>query len=238
MLTTIGWMATLHAWKQSRQRQQAAWQWWHHRQTFQSNQTAESIRDGLLQQTFAFRRYLEKQALESSTPTDIDADAEKASQWLHHFQNFHHSLETLSDQLSPPFVADSLPHALQFILRNGQQPAALPPVKLDLPTSWNQSQSTPQQNQTVLSVLSTLLSLLLPENHSATQISVWLSQSDAVNVLVLKVKYSEQPLIHNKAELQYLKEIFHSLTAGQLEIAHETLSIRICLSWQNSSSED
>lgn len=233
MLTIIGWVTTLYTWKQNRQRQQKAWQWWYQQQTLQSHQTAESIRDGLLQQTFGFRRYLEGQSPNSQTPNAKSATSEYTGQWLRRFQSFHHSLETLSDELSPPFVADSLPHAIQFMIKGGQQPNELPPIELSLPTNWYRTQSTPQQNQTVLSILNTLLSLLLPIGRGVTQIEVNLSQQNTVNTLILKIKYSGQSSIQNQSELEYLKEIFHSLTAGQLKITRETLLTTSCLSWQN-----
>ncbi|MEO0768824.1 MAG: hypothetical protein AAFY72_05225 [Cyanobacteria bacterium J06649_4] len=246
VLMTIGWLATLYAWRQDWQRRrshQQAWQWWHHKQTTRSHRTAESIRDGLLQQTFAFRRYLEtigevsnlsNNDAESSSPAVTQTD-----QWLTRFQSFHKSLETLSDKLSPPFVADSLPHALQFTLQSWHTAQQLSSVHIELPESWPQTQSTLQQNRIVLSVVNTLLSVLLSPNHKSSYISVSLRCEGLLNTLIVKVEYDHQSKLQNiglqrQTELKYLKEIFNSLTAGQLEISHKTLSIDSCFSWQNN----
>jgi len=245
VLTTIGWLATLYAWRQAwkhKGQQQQAWQWWQQQQTIQSHHTAESIRDGLLQQTFAFRRYLEtigetvERADRSAAPqnqTEAQTKTQTA-QWLTRFQTFHQSLETLSDTLSPPFVADSLPHALQFTIKSWQSAQSLPVFHIELPQRWTYGQSTPPQNQTVLSVVNTLLSLLLPPGHSATKATAKLSSQNVSNTLTVKIEYKEQSIEQAQPELKYLMEIFHSLTAGQLEITHETLAITSCFSWQNN----
>ncbi|NJM99946.1 MAG: hypothetical protein HC800_24910 [Phormidesmis sp. RL_2_1] len=147
VLITVGWAATLYRWRQKWQRQQQAWQWWHQHQALQSHHTAESIRDGLLQQTFAFRRYLE--ALEKDGPTS--SSPEQTARWLERFQTFYKSLETLSDELSPPFLADSLPLALKFTLNNwifspahgeSGHSASGPSLHFNLPTTGPMAQRT------------------------------------------------------------------------------------------------
>ncbi len=241
MLITVGWVATLRIWQQKLQRQQQAWQWWHQQQAIQSHHTAESIRDGLLQQTFAFRRYLETADQSTDAP-----NPQQTRRWLERFQTFYQSLETLSDELSPPFIADSLPLALKFTITSWQffpaQSETAPAIHFDLPTDWPPSSA--HQNQAVLSVVTALLTLLLPKGqskshgkgHSANQLNVALSRADASNILTLEIE-SEPTLVTSTVteleEFQHLKEIFHSLTAGQLEIsqAGSALTSRLC--WQN-----
>ena len=241
MLITVGWATALRSWQQKWQRQQQAWQWWHQQQAIQSHHTAESIRDGLLQQTFAFRRYLE-----AADQTTDASNPHQTRRWLERFQTFYQSLETLSDELSPPFIADSLPLALKFTITGWQsspaQSETAPAIHFDLPTDWPHSSA--YQNQAVLSVVTALLTLLLPKGqskshsngHSANQLNVALSQADADNILTLKIN-SEPTLATSKIteleECQHLKEIFHSLTTGQLEISQEggVLTSRLC--WQN-----
>ncbi len=233
MLITIGWLATLYAWRQKWLRQQQAWQWWHQKQAVQSHHTAESIRDGLLQQTFAFRRYLET----AGTSQSDHASPEQTHQWLARFQTFYQSLETLSDELSPPFIADSLPLALQFTLKNWQatQAQGTPQIQLALPQNWPTDQSAPQQNQSILSIVSALLTLLLPEGHTATQVRLSLSRENRQNTLLLTANYSDRAT-QKQPELQHLKEIFRGLTAGELEISQETSSTTCHLSWQNDKA--
>ena len=236
MLITVGWAATLYRWQRKWLRQQQAWRWWHQQQAIQSHHTAESIRDGLLQQTFAFRRYLETADQSIDSP-----NWQQTNRWLERFQTFYQSLESLSDELSPPFIADSLPLALKFTITSWQslptQQLTAPAVHFDLPTDW--SSSSPHQNQAVLSVVTVLLTLLSREGHSdhtKNQLSIALCQIDAANTLTLKIVGKQNPATSNITELeefQHLKEIFHSLTAGRLEISQEDTILTSRLYWQN-----
>ena len=228
---TIGWMVTLYRWQQKWQRQQQAWQWWHQQQSLQSHHTAESIRDGLLQQTFAFRRYLE-----TVDHRDRPTTPEQTAHWLNRFQTFYHTLETLSDELSPPFAADSLPLALQFTLKSWQCEA-----KVTAPHNW--PQSSPDQNQTILSVVTALLTILshkhiMPTDQSLQRLLVTLSHTDEFNSLTLQISNDSNQSISKILELteiQHLKEIFHSLIAGQLEIKQEENIIISCLQWPSTT---
>ena len=245
MLITLGWATTLYHWRRKWLRQQQAWKWWHQQQAIQSHHTAESIRDGLLQQTFAFRRYLE--TIGEGKTTDSLATPNQTTRWLERFQTFYHSLETLSDELSPPFIADSLPLALQFTLKNWQSAQApsqhsapaLSASQLHFPPNW--PQSPPHQNQIILSIVTALLTHL-PKGYSAQPPNITLSRENKLNALTLQISnVPDQPTskILELAELQHLKEIFHSLAAGQLEIVSREaspLTIRLC--WPNEIPDD
>ena len=227
VLITIGWLTTLYAWRQERFRQQQAWQWWHQQQAIQSHSTAESIRDGLLQQTFGFRRYIE----------GIEKGAEE--QWLTRFQTFHRSLETLSDKLSPPFISESLPLALQFALKNWQltqldsnAPQALSNIQFNLPTQW--AGSNLHQNRSILSIVTVLLDLLIRPDNISSPLNVTLKRENNSNFLALElINDSDQPIekVLELTEIEYLKEIFHSLTTGQLEISKDDSSLIVHLRW-------
>ena len=241
MLITVGWATTLYRWRQKWQRQQQAWHWWHQQQALHSHHTAESIRDGLLQQTFAFRRYLE--TLEEDGPTS--SSPEQTARWLERFQTFYKSLEILSDELSPPFIAESLPLALKFTLSNwsfsppyseSDTSRPSPILHFDLPAEWPHSSA--HQNQIVLSIVTALLALLMPECQNVKQINIDLHHTETDNILTLTIENKPGQLtskITKLAELQHLKEIFHSLAAGRLEISQAGTATTGCLSWQNSS---
>lgn len=240
VLMTIGWIATLYAWRQNRLRQQRTWQWWHQQQTLQSHHTAEAIRDGLLQQTFGFRRYLESAIHGETTPVPVTLEVnEQTTRWLTRFQTFYQSLETLSDELSPPFVADSLPLALQFMLKNWERSHPSNPspnIQLQLPAHW--PQTPPGQNQIILSIVTELLTLLVREKAIAQTLSVVLKHEDNSYALIFEINNSlnqSTSKILELAEFQHLKEIFHSLTAGQLEISKDPSSLIIQLRWQAST---
>jgi hypothetical protein len=234
VLITIGWATTLYNWRRQWLRQQQAWQWWHQQQSLQSHHKAEAIRDGLLQQTFAFRRYLEN--------TTLPASPDQTQRWLARFQTFYQSLETLSDDLSPPFIADSLPLALQFAIKNWQQGKSLSAepfpaisnIQFSFPPDW--PQGPPQQNQIILSTVTVLLPLLLPPERSPRQLSISLSRENAQHTLTLQLRNDTaqtQPNISELAEIQHLKEIFHSLTAGELEISQTAFTLTGRLCWRN-----
>jgi hypothetical protein len=220
VLITIGWATTLCALKRKWMRERQAWQWWQTQQTLQSHHTAESIRDGLLQQTFAFRRYLE-----NNIESDLcgQPKAEQTARWLERFQAFYQSLESLSNQLSPPFTADSLPLALQFVIKNWQKSHPTLTLQLSLPPDWSHSS---QKNQAILSVVTGLLTLLLPKDSTAQHLQLALSSEQALHTLTLKIEGispHDPKNIVASPEVQHLKEIFHSLTAGRLDINNKEM---------------
>lgn len=265
VLITIGWLSTLYAWRQKWLRQQQAWQWWHRQQAMQSHHTAEAIRDGLLQQTFAFRRYLEiaGEAAEATSGKTTESaasenpqphSAAETARWLERFQTFYQSLETLSDELSPPFLADSLPLALQFTLKNWQPPgqspgqlpgqssgrqAACPQLQFQLPQDWPHSNA--EENQVILSIAIALLTILLPQSHTTDPITVSLTHDlthdngrNTLSLTIGKDPTHTTSKVLALAELQHLKEIFHSLIGGQLEIKETDTTLTSNLHWQPS----
>ena len=131
MLITLGWATTLYHWRRKWLRQQQAWKWWHQQQAIQSHHTAESIRDGLLQQTFAFRRYLE--TIGEGKTTDSLATPDQTTRWLERFQTFYHFLETLSDELSPPSSPIASPSPYNSPSKIGNPPTR-PPRTRPLPS--------------------------------------------------------------------------------------------------------
>ena len=244
VLITIGWATTLLVMKRKWLRQRQAWQWWQAQQIVQSHHKAESIRDGLLQQTFAFRRYLE--TIEKTTDQQLanldQLEADQTKRWLERFQTFHHTLESLSNELSSPFVDEGLPLALQFAIKNWQQTQsasaqASPPtstLKLSLPSDW--PQGSPQQNQIILSVAIALLTLLIPPGSPSQPLHISLSREETRHTLIIELNNDTNqtlPKISELAEIQHLKEIFHSLAAGQLDISQQERAITARLRWRD-----
>lgn len=240
VLISLGWATTFIVMKRRWQRQQQAWQWWHTRQASLAHFKAESIRDGLLQQTFAFRRYLETageptgeamtgRAIAPHPP--LNNTHPQNTQWIEKLQTFHQSLEGLSNDLSPPFLEDSFPLALQFTVK-----AAVPSATLLLPAQWDEASA--QQNQSVLSVVTELISLLKASHEpTATDplaLRVELKSVDEINTLTVQLDNAcsqTMSKILEMTEIQHLKEIFHSLVAGQLDIRGQSTSLIGCLRW-------
>ncbi len=230
-----------------RLRQKLAWQWWHEQQALQLHHQAEVIRDGLLQQTFAFRRYVEsaEESAERNTMRRAESAqpaAEQTSRWMERFQGFYQSLESLSNELSPPFVADSLPLALQFALKDWarcqqlSQGESQPSVTLqfDIPADW--PTSSPQKNQIVLSTITGLLNALTPPGNLPEKLQLTLNRESALSTLTFQLSGNDSQALQDvakKPEVQHLKEIFHSLGAGRLEISHEGTSLAGQLCWRD-----
>ncbi len=267
-MTTEG-IATMSWWQlQKLLRQRLAWQWWHKQQAQQLHHTAESIRGDLLQQTFAFRRYLEisiqkniekerikagnigieSSLVESSEigrlqtkSTDSSSpNCEQHQQWLERLQTLYQSLENLSNELSPPFLADDLPLALNFAVQNRRY--ATPALRTDLvlPTDWSadlMQQGSPHKNQLVLSVLMELLTLLIEKRDTTKYLKIVLSRESVLHTIKITIEDSNAKALQaatEKLEIQYLKEIFHSLTTGELEVVCEKMSLVGYLRWQDT----
>lgn len=241
---TIGWAIAL-SWTMRRWlRQKMAWQWWQQQQVLQSHHTAESIRDGLLQQTFALRRYLEMAESQPLATFSAEPRAAQTASWLTQFQALYQSLENLSNELSSPFVADSLPLALQFALENWQRSHPSPPLQLTLPSA-HPTQASFSQNQAVLSVTLELLKQL--PTQSAKQIQITLNSESQQNnesqqdpksphhTLKLELVGPAQTIRKAVAQLEirHLKEIFHSLMTGQLEIDQEGDKLICQMDWRD-----
>ena len=205
-------------WRSQRigRQQQQAWHWWYSQQQQQQQYQAEIVRDGLLQEAFALRRCLE------GSPTISAPYLEQSIQ-------FYRALENLSNQLSPPFIEDSLPLALQFLLKHhGQLETSL---TLEPDTDWASDKS--ESNQTVVAVVAELLPLLAQEAQPPLQVQLW--RSGTVNTL----QFTRHILHHqtalsvlNSAEVQHLKEIFYSLLSGTLDIKQTNAELMCQLSWR------
>lgn len=227
MLITGGWLTTLYLLARRWLSQRQAWQWWHQQQVLQLHQQAESIRDGLLQQTFAFRRYLE-------STVSAQPEAEQTARWLEQFQGFYLSLESLSNELSPPFVAESLPLALQFALKDWQRSHPELDLQLNLPLDW--FDNSPNKNQIILSIIAELLTLLTPEGNTAERLNLTLTNHSNFYKLTFQLENGDSlmmPKIVGRPEVKHLKEIFHSLAAGRLEISHKGAKLIGKLYWRN-----
>ncbi|MEO0867055.1 MAG: hypothetical protein AAFY17_01165, partial [Cyanobacteria bacterium J06642_11] len=202
-------------------RQRQAWKWWHQHQTDRLHEQAESIRDDLLQQTFAFRRFLE--ASLDSQPKD-----EQTEEWLQRFQTLYKSLEQLSDQLSPPFVADSLPLALQCLVQAWQQSQPGLSVQLKVPNGWP-DQAT-KNNPIIMSIFTGLVESLFP-NDQPYELHITLDHEDKQYTLTFEQTQMAATSVVNTVEINHLKEIFRSLTAGRLDINVHSEGVRGQLCW-------
>lgn len=256
--------------------QRRAWQWWQTRQMLLSAHQADVIRDGLLQQAFALRRYLEssrevaksfsnnraldncqadnnKQAQNSSVHSHLEQSAmptcaiwvsdQQAVEWIDRFESIYHALENLSNMLSPPYMAENLPLALQFVLNhldnNQFGRRDWPPnmrVQLCCDSHW--PYPTPNKNRLVVPTVVELLDVLAIKGElQSPDLKLTLNSRMIKRTLTFQLDNCERTSIQKitkSAEIRYLKEVFHSLTAGRLEIIHEGTSLIGQLSWYDA----
>lgn len=214
-------------------RQRLAWQWWYRRQVSRLHHSAESIRNGLLQHTFALRRQLE------STEKNQPANNPTQDQWLDDVQTIYHSLERLSNDLLPPFLIDNLPLAFNFAVQARQYAAPSLKLSLELPTDWPNDSTEPDvayKNQMLLSVFIELLTLLIDRRESAQQLRIVLKCYASQRSLSIEIVDSDSTALRciaQKQEVQYIQEIFQTLSGGQLELAQEGTVLTAQMNWHS-----
>jgi hypothetical protein len=246
MVMMPDWLVALYAWQKKVRRQQQAWRWWYKQKNLQSHDIAEAIREGPLQQAFALRRALENGSWQVGGPDLKSTTAlssghispEQTAHWLETFQALYQTLASLSDQLSPPFIADSLPLALQYTLKHYTF-RQLGNFELNfkvVPAHWPLDPS--HKNQAILSTVTSLLALLLPRSDLNQPVNLILNCKNSLNILTIRLRPVDSlsdtsDEIAELPEVQHLKEIFHSLTAGHLAINQTATALIGRLYWQN-----
>jgi hypothetical protein len=173
---------------------QRALRWWQNQQALQLHQVAEEIRDGLLQQSFSLRRNLE-----------VDLDGVAASRmvltqtWLNSLEGLHHDFKLLSDFLSPPYLEESFPLALQYQMEAWQVRHPGCEFTLKLPALWQQELS--DRGQVMLTALDQLLRLTVSQafpgqsirlclraEQSTAELSVQISTPEGLNLEVRNLR--------------------------------------------------
>lgn len=209
---------------------QQAVRWWYQRQAIQLHQEAEHIRDGLLQEVFTLRRQLELSLIGPDR-----ASAVVNQDWLTVIEQFHTSLKHLSDQLSPPFIGESLPLAIQALLESWR--SRHPQIQLDvtLPADWQQEPY--EHSRAILAALNELLRMYVSEPLTDAAVSVNLKLQGHVSQLRVHITYAEAELPRQKLYLQesdWLRRSFQFLTGGSCFYRCRTDAIIWYFRWQPS----
>jgi hypothetical protein len=203
-----------------------ALQWWWQRQAARLHREAECIRDGLLQESFGLRRGLELALIE---PGDIPIA--QGQEWLDKIDQFHHTVEELSNHLSPPYLNESLPLAIQYSLSVWQ--VANPLIwTLDLPDSW---QDEPiDRSYVILTTLDELLQIVLQEPTSVTSISIQLRQHNDISKLQVEVTYSDAIILAKSShvnDLRHLCQAFQCLAPGKSRTQRQEQTVTWYFCW-------
>ncbi len=153
-------------------RARRALRWWERRRGFQLYCETERIRNGLLQESLAMRRSLELWLGDTH-----EISLEHVRGWLKGIEKFHHSLGQLSDRLSPPFVEESLPLAIQYLLELWQTYNPHLNIQMELPGDWQDE--SPECSRVILIALDELLRITLSQGGT----SRWSNDTDTKGVL-------------------------------------------------------
>lgn len=182
-------------------------QWWYQRQSLKLRHEAEEIRNGLLQESFALRRSLELSLINQNESLE--------SACLETMQGFHTSLKDLSDRLSPPFIDESLPHAIQYAIDAWQTHYPAVMMTATLPEDWQPDGY--EQRRAILMVMDELLHLRLSELPAIEAITVHLQHQRQKGELTIQFSYSSSssPNVYQaSSSFDHLKRVFRFLTSG------------------------
>jgi glucose-6-phosphate-specific signal transduction histidine kinase len=152
---------------------------------------------------------------------------------LRKFEDFHHSLKNLSDRLSPPFLEESFPLAIQHLLQLMQANNQAIDLELHLPKQWHHQES--EFSRLMLSILDELLNIALAKIVKQTSVRVSLRELKGINKLRVQIVYPDEATLvdtSNSKELRYLQQSFQMLTLGQCFSERKELSVTWYFLWQ------
>lgn len=188
---------------------QRALHWWFKRQSDQLWYQSDQIRNGLMQEIFTIRR-----SLELSLADGDQAMVQDRQTWLQQIEHLHDSLEQLSDRLTPPYLEDSLPLAIQALAELWR--ADRPAVQIDseLPLDW--PVDSLELNRVILSTLGELFQSVVT-GESTVSIKLQLQAKRHWGVLKVQVTYPDEATLTTQFKAQdadRLAEVFQLLTLG------------------------
>ncbi|WP_439343372.1 hypothetical protein [Vacuolonema iberomarrocanum] len=228
----IGFVWVYHA------RRQRALQWWWKRQVMQAYENAESLRNHALQESFALRRHLELVGVPDPSDMTLTLWQSHVPLLLESANRLHREVQSLSDQLSSPFLEDSLPLALRHEVTVWKQHCPMVAFSLDLPTHWKAENEIKQDILT--KILDECLHLLLldlcrtgtemnGENY-AEKVNVVIALDSKKNWNCLKIQMlvpsALADSIHQRYQyFRYLGHVFQTLMPGRytLKLTPQTL---------------
>lgn len=187
-----------------------AMQWWYNRQSKQLTWEAAQIRDCLLQESLAVRRSLELSII-NSDKLSINPEIK----WIEQFENFHAYLKELCDRLSPPYLEEGLPLALEYLVQKWQRENTSCEFQLQVTPKFNQN--FPNCNRIIINALDEILKIEILDLFQKVFIYIDLRQKEAENQLQVTIQSlnSFSNLSPDKCrDLEYLKQSFRVLTSG------------------------
>jgi hypothetical protein len=216
---------------------QRSMRWWFQRRSAELEAQSERIHNGIMQEVFVLRRELEA-TLERGQSI---APRQHQSQ-LQAIERIHHQLEQISDELAPPYLADSFPLAIQSYLKDWQRLHSDHDLKMELPSSW-EYEST-ELSPVLLTALNELLELTVLTSPVTLSCHVRLiapnpqinagTQPNTTGALAVEIIYPDQAVIATilrKRELRYLRRVMRGLAGGRLSYRRRDQTVTWYFHW-------
>jgi hypothetical protein len=204
--------------------------WWHQRQALQFNAQATEIRDDLLQELFAVRR-----GLEVWSKSNNNASSHYHHDWLQKIERLHQDLEEISNHLSPPYLEESLPLAIQYAVDSWRTHYRQLEFVLDSPV--RQSGESLACNRIILMTLHEFLQLILLNLPEVDFLRIRLSLQETGNRLAIEIPCTSQSTLASflaSDDLKYLSQAFELLTLGECLYQQRELGMTWYFLWQEA----
>jgi hypothetical protein len=228
---------------------QAALRWWWERQVIQAYNNAENLRDRVLQEAFALRRNLELSHEAIATDAALAAWQSHLPRLLTSANRLHQEVQQFSDQLSSPFLSDSLPLAIRHVVSTWENAYPAVQFSLDLPQDW------PHQNAVQQDILTKVLdewlhlcftdvaspkalSSVLPAAQTDLaeqncELAIALHTHQTWHILDMQLDLPAplgEGMSHRRQNFHYLGQVFQTLMPGRytLKLTPHRLCFRGC----------
>ncbi len=202
--------------------------WWYQRQAVRLDYEARRIREGLLQELFVVRRSLELALLSDRV------DTKEVQQWLTQIETLQQALESVMHRLCPPYLGDSLPLAMQHLLKHWQAEYPAVCLELDLPADWDQE--TVEQRRVILMILDEWLRMIMPQLQSEAVLHISLKQQTTAAQLNIQLTApTVSKLLSSSAiPLDNLQQFFQVLAEGKCYCQKHDSTVTWCYQWRST----
>jgi hypothetical protein len=194
----------------SRQMQQAM-RWWFKQEAIDRAAHSDQIQNGLIQDLFAVRL-----SLQSPLPEQTEDRIRQQQIWVAEADKLHEHLSHLSNTLTQPYLAESLPLSIRSLLKRWEIAHPNRTLRLDLPLNWHTEPL--ERNRIILVTLNTLLKLTVPSSISHATLEITLIDRLPQAELIVKITYPDLATRRSNTrarELKYLCRCFRCLAPGR-----------------------
>jgi hypothetical protein len=154
--------------------------------------------------------------------------------WIERLEIFHTYLQELCDRLSPPYLEEGLPLAIEYLVKKWQIAQPDWQVQLQLTPQWQQQSS--EDNRLILTTINELLKLESRDFVKEAFIFLDLQQNEQDNQLKIMIRLfnSDSVVSSDKShDLKYLSQSFRVLTSGTWITQTKNKTTIYCLKWSS-----